>query len=201
MKRKRVYQVGYWVLFIILLLTVSCQVEPDMSEYSVIVEDETEEVADDITDDIIDPVDDPIEDPIIETPEPIEVITTMEYVNNVDYHFPASMGDKQIRVIETGQTYEFIGNGIILPTNAMLYPNPVTPDMFINAVEGQTTESVEIVTNDDGVAITETGFSYAIHMTGKCEYKGNLYYGEVKIIVVYLNGVLTLNGLGAEFVE
>ena len=197
MKRKRVYQVGYWILFIILLLTGSCQVEPDISEIIIldeeVQEDDTEEL------EVIDII---IDEPIIVDPEPIEEITTMEYRNNIDYHFPELLHGKSIRLsteedYALGQNYYFDTAGIMLPTEMMLYPNPVTPDMFINAVEGQTTESVEIVTTDD----VETGFSYAIHMTGKFEYKGNLYYGEVKISVVYMNGVLTLNGLEGEFIN
>jgi len=190
MKRKRVYRV---VLFIIVLLVVSCQVEPDMAEIVEVVEEITEETVPEV---IVIPVDEPeiiIDDPIIE--DPIMETIKMEYINDVDYHFPDMLKDKSIDV--NGRIYKFSSIGIDLPTTMMLYPNPVNTWMFINAVEGQTTENVETA-KTDGVIV---GFSYAIHMTGKFEYKGNLYYGEVKIIVVYLNNVLTLNGLEGEFVE
>jgi hypothetical protein len=173
---------------------VSCQVEP---EISVIVEEE--EIIEEPEPEIIEiPVDEPIiDDPIIEETEPTTEIITMEYINDINYHFPDLLTDKSIRLKESGAIYNFTDIGIDLPTTMMLYPNPVNTWMFINAVDGYSLETVETTILDDG----EISFIYLLNMFGKFEYKGNLYYGEVDLHIVYIDGVLTINDVEGEFVE
>jgi hypothetical protein len=126
----------------------------------------------------------------VEVPEIIEEAIMQTYKDFSEYHFPEGLVGKTIED-EGGQRYTFGANGITLPIDYRLYPNPVTPDMFNRAIDGTTSESVT-----DGVDT----FFYELSMSGKFEYKGNQYYGEV-VITVEAGDELLLNGKPAVFIE
>jgi hypothetical protein len=64
--------------------------------------------------------------------------------------------------------------------------------MFNRAIDGTTSESVT-----DGVDT----FFYELSMSGKFEYKGNQYYGDVVCNISRSSGVLVVNGVEAVVAE
>jgi hypothetical protein len=99
----------------------------------------------------------------------------MEYEKITEYHVPDEIMGKTIRILETGDEYIINRDSLIKPDETLLYPNPVTPDMFNEAIEGKTTETVET---------TEDGLSYRLEMSGKFMYKDHKYFGQVLILIV-----------------
>ena len=126
--------------------------------------------------------------PYTET-EAVEIDTIMEeskvskkvYKNDKTPHIPADIAGVW-RVEETGDIWELGADGISQPISCSLYPNPVTPDMFLAAAEGQTKE------------IVDTGY-YSFSGSAKFSHNGNMYYGECKVSIDAAAGIL--NGRAA----
>lgn len=105
------------------------------------------------------------------------------------YNFPTAIMGKSVTALsEEGQefyTYRFTEKGVYCPVSAALYSNPVTPDMFNDAIDGTTSETV----GEDG-----DDFFYELAMTGSFLHKGNNIYGDVILTIERSGGAVTING-------
>lgn len=200
---KKVCMWYHAVVMIILLLTISCQLPGDKNEEirEKLTTDNTEVVEEDKPD-VVESDEPELED--VNMPpddggitEPVDTgknnteVSMETYKDFLEYHYPAALAGKTVET-DNGQRYVFGLDGITLPVNNTLYPNPVTPDMFNNTIEGTTSERVS-----DGGEV----FTYELSMSGKFSYKNNEYYGEVLIIVEKTDTELLVNNVPAVFVE
>lgn len=135
-------------------------------------------------------VEDVFTDPVIAPEEITKEDVVMEYTGITEYHFPAALKGKSIRYAgETEAEFEFSDAGIIRKTPTILFPNPIMPDDFNLSEDGQTKEIVE----SDG-----DNWRYSLYMAGSKEYKGVLYFGDLKIDVSMTDGKVLLNFKEAE---
>jgi hypothetical protein len=102
------------------------------------------------------------------------------YKNDKKLHVPDSMSGIWA-VSETGDRWVLAKNGIIQPVNCTLYPNPVEPEMFLNAEDGKTEE--------------ETGENYyRFFGSAQFKHKGNIYFGECRIEIDATGDAVLING-------
>ena len=128
----------------------------------------------------------PYNDGMISKTTAIEEEFSMMYTDFSEYHFPEELAGKGIGFADQGEPeFEFLESGIVRRTPTIIFPNPIMPDDFNTAKDGKTEEQVE----KDG-----DNWDYHLFMSGNREYKGNMYYGDLKIDITFVDGILKLNG-------
>ncbi len=105
------------------------------------------------------------------------------YKNDKTLHVPADIAGVW-RVEETGDIWELGKTGISQPASCSLYPNPVTPEMFLVAADGQTKE------------VVAAGY-YSFTASARFSHKNALYYGECKVEIDATGEAPMLNGRAA----